>query len=185
MSRNCILITSKTTTRWNHYGFHYFGLHWIHFQCYGNTNMLQYQHLLTLEILSGWDWTALWHTNRPIEFPTANNHTCKMDATGYLWHDGFQSLIKSLALVLCWSPTTIPTAIPRLTRAIMFRVHFFCLTTRILFGNAVFSFKFMIQRIFSIMRESIQLLREFLKHFWKILEHDTMHTLNGFTTFAY
>jgi hypothetical protein len=32
---------------------------------------------------------ALRHTNRPIEFPTANNHTCKMDATKYLWHDGF------------------------------------------------------------------------------------------------
>ncbi len=68
---------------------------------------------------------ALRHTNRPIEFPTANNHTCKVDAPGYLWHDGFWSLMKSLALALCWSPTTIPTAIPRLTRAIMFWVHFF------------------------------------------------------------
>jgi hypothetical protein len=53
------------------------------------------------------------------------------------------------------------------------------------FGNAVFSCKFMIQRISSIMRESIQLLREFLKHFQKILARDTMHTLNGFITFAY
>ncbi len=97
----------------------------------------------------------------------------------------FWSLVKSLALALCWSPTTIPTAIPRLTRAIMFRVHFFCLTTRILFGNAVFSCNFMIQRISLIMRESIQLLREFLKHFQKILACNTMHTLNGFTAFAH
>jgi hypothetical protein len=35
------------------------------------------------------------------------------------------------------------------------------------------------------MRESIQLLRKFFKHFQKILARDTMHTLNGFTTFAY
>jgi hypothetical protein len=28
-------------------------------------------------------------------------------------------------------------------------------------------------------------LREFFKHFWKILACNTMHTLNGFTTFAY
>jgi hypothetical protein len=56
---------------------------------------------------------------------------------------------------------------------------------RILFGNAALSCKFMIQRISLIMRESIQLLRKFFKHFQKILARDTMHTLNGFTTFAY
>ncbi len=38
---------------------------------------------------------------------------------------------------------------------------------------------------YEIMRESIQLLREFFKHFRKILARDTMHTLHGFTTFAY
>jgi hypothetical protein len=128
---------------------------------------------------------ALRHTNKPIELPTANNHTCKMDTTKYLWHNGFRNLIKSFSLALCLSPTTIPTAIPRLTRAIMFQVHFFCLATRVLFGNAVFSHKFMIQRLSLIMRESIQLLREFFKHFQKILECNFMHTLNGFTTFAY
>jgi hypothetical protein len=128
---------------------------------------------------------TLRHTNRPIEFRTANNHTCKMDTTKYLWHNGFQSLIKSIALALHLSPTTIPTAIPRLTWPIMFQVQVFCLTTRILFGNAVFSRKFMIQRLSLIMRESIQLLMEFFKHFQKILACNTMHTLNGFTTFAY
>jgi hypothetical protein len=88
-----------------------------------NISIYSLQKFLVAEIK-----TALRHTNRPIEFPTANNHTCKMDATGYLWHDGVQSLIKSLVLALCQSPTTIPSAIPRLTRAIMFQVHFFCLT---------------------------------------------------------
>ena len=68
---------------------------------------------------------------------------------------------------------------------ILFQVHFFSLTTRILFGNAVFSCKFMIQRLSLIMRESIQLLMEFFKHFQKILACNTMHVLNGFTTFAY
>ncbi len=32
---------------------------------------------------------ALWHTNRLIRFLTANNNTFKMDATKYLWHNGF------------------------------------------------------------------------------------------------
>ena len=35
------------------------------------------------------------------------------------------------------------------------------------------------------MRESIHLLREFLKHFWKIMAWNTIPTLNGFTIFAY
>jgi hypothetical protein len=46
------------------------------------------------------------------------------------------------------------------------------------------SCKFMIQCISLVLRESVQLLREFLKHLQIILLHDTIHTLNGFTTFA-
>ncbi len=50
---------------------------------------------LYISIYSHWKFlvadikAALRHTNRPIEFLTANNHTCKMDATKYLWHNGF------------------------------------------------------------------------------------------------
>ncbi len=55
VSRNCILIASKTAAWWHHYGMCYIGLHWIHFWYYSNTNMLQYQHQLCLEVFSGWD----------------------------------------------------------------------------------------------------------------------------------
>jgi hypothetical protein len=119
------------------------------------------------------------HTDKAIDFAIADNNI------RYPWHDGFQNLVQSIALTLCQSPTTIPTAIPRFTRAIMFRVHFFCLATRILIADTVFSCKFMIQSISLVLRESVQLLRELLKHLRIILLCDTIHTLNGFTTFAY
>jgi hypothetical protein len=119
------------------------------------------------------------HTDKPIEFATADN------TIRYPWHDGFRNLVESIALMLCQFPTTVPTAIPRFTRAIMFRFHFFCLTMRILIADTVFSCKFMIQRISLVLRESVQLLREFLMHLRIILLRDTIHTLNGFTTFAY
>ncbi len=65
----------------------------------------------------------------------------------------------------------------------------FLLAARILITNPILSCKIMIQRISSfgeqLLRESVHLPREFLKHFWSISVQDTMHTLNGFTTFAY
>jgi hypothetical protein len=82
-------------------------------------------------------------------------------------------------------PRTMPTVIPRSRVAIISQAHIFCTGANILFCNTVISCKSMIQQISSVMRESVHLLRELPKHFWKINSCDSMHTLMGFTTFAY
>ncbi len=68
-------------------------------------------------------------------------------------------------------------------------LHLSCVAARILITNPILSCKIMIQIISFIrkqlLRELVRLLREFLKHFWIISVQDTVHTLNGFTAFAY
>ena len=74
----------------------------------------------------------------------------------------------------------------------MSRAHIFSIAaiillrdTRVLLRDTIFSHKFMIPRFSRIMRESVYLLREFTKYFQKINPRKTVHTLVGFTTFAY
>ncbi len=130
---------------------------------------------------------TVWHIGRQIALATTDNHMNALDANDhqYPWHYGFQCVIELMNSMLRRSPTTILS----LSRTVMCWLHFFCIAARILITNPILSCKIIIQRIYSfgkqLLRESVHLLREFLKHFWIISVQDTMHTLNGFTTFAY
>ncbi len=83
------------------------------------------------------------------------------------------------------SPTTIPTS----STMVMCRLHIFCAAARFLLTNPIISREIMIQQIFFILiqllRELVHLLMEFFKHYRIFSWHNTMHTLSGFTTFAY
>jgi hypothetical protein len=128
---------------------------------------------------------VLRHTNRPLESNTTEDHTIMVDGDHFPWHDDFRSFISSIALIIYCLPRTMPTTIPRSCIAIMYRAHIFSVRARILLRDTVFSQKFMFRRISCITRESICLLRELLKYFWKINQRDSIHTLMGFTTFAF
>jgi hypothetical protein len=126
---------------------------------------------------------AVRHTNKPIDSGITKNHTIKVD--GNLWHDGFRSFISSVVLVLFQLPSMMPAAIPRSSLAIMPRAHIFSNGATIWLFNTVFSCKSMIRRISGIMNELIYFLRESLKYFRKINRRGSMHTLMGFTIFAF
>jgi hypothetical protein len=147
-----------------------------------NISIYSVQEFLVAEIKA-----TVWHIGRPIALATRDNHMNALDANvdQYPWHYGFQCIIESMTSMLRQSPTTIPS----LSRTVMCWLHFFCVAVRILITNLILSCKIMIQRISffgkQLLRESVRLLREFLKHFWIISVQNTMHTLNGFITFAY
>ncbi len=136
---------------------------------------------------------ADWHTDIPLEPLTLHNHTNLIDAKTYRWHYGFRHVIDLITAMLMASITLVPrqspTMIPTLSTMDMCRLHIFCATVRFLITNPIISCKIMIQQIFFIpvqlLRELLHLLTEFFKHFRIFLRHNTMHTLSGFTTFAY
>jgi hypothetical protein len=87
---------------------------------------------------------ATWYTDRPIESSTTRNHTLLVDGNHFPWHDGFRSFISSIALIIYYLPRMMPTAIPRLCKAVVHWAHIFSVRARILICDTVFSHKFMI-----------------------------------------
>jgi hypothetical protein len=94
---------------------------------------------------------AIRQTDRPIE-GTSESHTHNVDNN--CWHDGLRRVVSSMASTLSQLPSIIPSRIPRASSAIMSRAHIFSIVaiillfdTRILLRDAIFSHKFMIQRI--------------------------------------